>query len=251
MGFIFLLIGFICYAAFFYSFLALIAFIGNLANEFTWLAPILPFRIDSIPSVFSMQSLLINCGLIVLFGIQHSVMAREFFKKRLTKLLPQPLERSLYVLASSIVLLVLMIFWQPMTVSLWQVENYVGTIILWCSYALGWFLVFFSSFIINHFDLFGLRQVYFPFINKPYEDLPFQIKSLYKLIRHPLYLGILLGVWSTPSMSIGHLVLAVGFSVYIFIGMHFEEQDMIRIFGEKYIQYKNKTAMIIPFFKKK
>lgn len=249
MGIIILLIGIVSYTCFFVTFITLIAFVGNL-NQYLSVFNIIPWNIDSAPASFSMSALLINSVLIALFGLHHSIMARQTFKDKITQLLPKSLERSFYVFSSSLLLLIMMIFWQPITTKLWQIDNVIGQSIMWILFASGWGLVLLSSFLINHFDLFGLRQTYLAFVNKPYETLPFQIKSLYKIVRHPLYLGMLLGSWATPMMTLGHLILAMGFTLYIFIGVHFEEKDMITFFGDKYRQYQKKTAMIIPFFKK-
>lgn len=243
-----LLFGILCYALFFVTFVCLIAFIANL-NYHVPMLSFIPWRIDSFADVFSFKGLLINISLIALFGIQHSTMARQAFKTQLTKVIPEAMERSVYVLFSSLVLIALMHFWQPMTTALWLIESTTGKSIMWALFLLGWSMVFFSSFIINHFDLFGLRQVYLRFRNKPYEQLPFKIKSLYKLVRHPLYLGVLIGTWATPLMTIGHLTLAIGFTIYILVGIHYEETDMIRAFGDKYREYAKKTAMLIPFIK--
>jgi len=247
MGLLIFIIGVACYFTFFFTFLALIAFVGNLPMHFGWLMGIMPKSIDSLPGNISFYSITINLLFIALFGVQHSIMARQWFKSAITKVLPQSLERSIFVLVSSLILIVMMVFWQPMTSNIWTVKNPIGQTIIWLLFAFGWGLVLFSSFIINHFDLFGLRQTYLAMVHKEYKDLPFQIKSLYKLVRHPLYLGFILGLWAIPSMSAGHLLLSIGFTVYIFIGVIFEERDLISIFGEDYRTYKKKTPMICPF----
>lgn len=250
MRIIYLAIGVAVYFVFFITFVALIAFIGNLPMYFDWLMQIMPKSIDSVPGELSLSAIVINLSFIVLFAVQHTIMARPKFKQALTRFFPAPLERSLFVLMASLILIAMMVYWQPMTTVVWQVDNMIGQTILWTIFALGWVILLFSSFLINHFDLFGLRQTFLAFQNKPYEDLPFQIRSIYKLVRHPLYLGFILGMWSTPMMSAGHLLLALGFTAYIYIGVRFEERDLVAHFGDKYKDYQKSTPKIIPFIHK-
>ncbi len=232
-----LIYGIGCYLVFHATFLYLVGFLGDF---------IVPKSLDSAPQVVWTQALLINLGLILLFGVQHSVMARPWFKKMWVKVVPEHLERSTYVLFSSIALIILLYFWEPMGGSIWYVENTVAQIAIYSVFGLGWVLLLLSSFSINHFDLFGLRQVYLNFINKPYTDVPYKEPVLYKMVRHPLYLGFVLGIWATPHMTIAHLVLALGLTAYILVGIRFEEKDLITVFGEKYQQYKRAVPMLLP-----
>lgn len=229
--------GIATYAIFNATFLYLVGFLGDF---------IVPKSLDSAPQVIWTQALLINLGLIVLFGVQHSVMARPWFKKIWTRFVPEHLERSTYVLFSSIALIVLLYFWEPMGGSIWYIENTTAQIAIYSLFGLGWVLLLLSTFSINHFDLFGLRQVYLNFINKPYTDLPFREPLLYRLVRHPLYLGFVLGIWATPHMTIAHLVLALGLTAYILVGIRFEEKDLITVFGETYHKYKKAVPMLLP-----
>ena len=229
--------GIATYAIFNATFLYLVGFLGDF---------IVPKSLDSAPQVVWTQALIINLGLITLFGVQHSVMARPWFKKMWTKIVPEHLERSTYVLFSSFALMILLYFWEPMGGTIWYVENTVAQIAIYSVFGLGWVLLLLSTFSINHFDLFGLRQVYLNFINKPYTDVPFREPVLYKMVRHPLYLGFVFGVWATPHMTIAHLVLALGFTVYILVGIHFEEKDLIRVFGDTYRKYKSAVPKLIP-----
>lgn len=248
MGKVYFFIGLLIYGFFFITFLQLAAFVGNLGLYWPSLGPYLINSIDSAHSTpVSWLSLGINLSFLVLFGLQHSLMARIPFKKSLVKHFPEPLERSLYVLLASVILVVMMIYWQPVTTNVWNIENPIAANVLWGISVLGWGIVLFSSFIINHFELFGVRQAYLAFCNRPYEPLPFMVKSFYKLVRHPLYFGFILALWSTPSMSIGHLELAAGLTLYMFIGTYYEEKDLVKRFGEDYKQYQKTTPMVIPF----
>jgi protein-S-isoprenylcysteine O-methyltransferase Ste14 len=220
---------------------ALIAFLFNLI-------PANPYinGIDSGESSKAALALAINVGLIALFGLQHSVMARPRFKQWLTRYIPEHAERSTFMLATAIVAFALIVFWQPMPITLWQADSAVAHNTLLTVGLLGWVLVFYSTFQINHFDLFGLRQVWLYFRGEPYTQLPFQVNGLYKYIRHPIMTGALIGIWVTPVMSVGHLVFALGMSVYILIGVHHEEKDLIRAFSDKYRAYIRSTGKFIP-----
>lgn len=232
-----LLYGIITYCIFFASFLYLIGFIGNL---------FVPKGIDGPLTIPFWQATLINLSLITLFGIQHSLMARQWFKKWWIRIIPEFIERSTYVLFTVIALIALFVFWQPMGHNIWVVEEGMLYGILMAIFALGWTIVLISTFMINHFDLFGLRQVWLYFQGKPYEPLRFRLNIFYNYVRHPLYLGFILALWAAPVMSVARFVLAFGLSIYILMAIRWEEKDLIQQFGEKYKQYKKVVPMLIP-----
>ncbi|WP_332820498.1 methanethiol S-methyltransferase [Pseudomonas sp.] len=229
------------YAVFFATFLYAIAFIGNL--------PLVPRTIDGVPEMAFGNALVINTLLLAVFAIQHSVMARPAFKAWWTRIIPQAAERSTYVLLSSLALIALFHFWQPMGGVIWQVENRSGQLPLLAGFGFGWALVLYSTFLINHFDLFGLRQVWLQLLGKPYTALPFKTPSAYKLVRHPLYLGWLFVFWCTPQMTVTHLLFAVLTSVYILIGIFLEERDLLKAHPE-YEAYRQRVPMLLPSVRK-
>ena len=250
MGSLILLFGSIVYLLFFATFLYLIAFVGDLQLIHpSLLNYLIPKSVSSGAVSPLLPTILTDVSLILLFGLQHSIMARKSFKRWLTHCLPTSLERSIFVLATSLVLICLFYFWLPIPLMLWQFSDPVPVILLWALFGFGWLLVLYSTFVINHFDLFGLRQVYFAFKDQAYPSLEFKVVGPYKYSRHPLYLGFLLALWATPSMSASHFLFSLGFSGYIFIGIHFEEKDLIADFGEKYRQYTRQVSMILtsPF----
>ena len=234
--------GFICYLAFFGTILYAIGFVGNL---------IVPKTIDSNPQVSLQTAILVNASLLLLFALQHSIMARPAFKRWWTRIVPHYLERSTYVLLASLCLMLMMWQWQPIGGIVWSIENETVKKLLLFTYLFGWVIVFASTFLINHFDLFGLRQVWLYFLGKPYTQLPFRVPLFYRFVRHPLYLGFLIAFWSAPVMTVAHLLFAVLTMGYILTAIQLEERDLLNVYGEKYRNYKKLAPMIIPFSKRK
>lgn len=235
-----LIYGVVSYAIFFATFLYAIGFVGNI---------FVPKGIDSIPNVPLTQALLINLGLLGVFAIQHSVMARPAFKRWITRFIPEAMERSTYTLVSSLLMIAMFWLWEPMGGVVWNIENPVGAALMYVGFAFGWLLVLVSTFLINHFDLFGLRQVWLNFRNKPYTPLKFKLRFAYRVVRHPLYLGWILAFWCIPTMTIAHLVFAIATSAYILIAIQLEERDLMAAHPE-YEQYRKRVPMILPFIRK-
>jgi len=239
---IFLLYGIISYLLFFGTFLYAFGFVGNI---------VVPRSIDGPVTVSFLSALLTNSGLLLLFALQHSIMARPAFKNWWTKFVPEPIERSTYVLLSSLCLLLLVWQWQPMGGVIWSVESTAAKTFLTVVFITGWLIVFLSTLMINHFDLFGLRQVWFYFTGKKYMPLYFRTPFFYQYVRHPLYFGWLIAFWATPVMTMAHLLFALLTTGYILTAIRFEERDPVKTFGDRYLEYKNKIPMIIPVKKKK
>jgi methanethiol S-methyltransferase len=234
-----LLYGAICYVVFLGAFLYSIGFVGNL---------LVPKSIDT--GTAGPLALLIDALLLALFAIQHSVMARPAFKRWWTTIIPQPIERSTYVLLTSLLLLLLYWQWQPLTATIWRVDNAIGKATLWALFALGWLIVLFSTFMISHFDLFGLRQVYLHVRNREYNDLSFRMQGLYKIVRHPIMLGFLIAFWATPVMTIGHLVFSIATTGYILVALQLEEHDLVKSYGDRYRAYQRQVFMLLPWKKR-
>ena len=235
------LYGLIAYAGFLIAFLYAIGFIGNL-----WV----PKSIDSGTVGPFGQSLLINLGLLGVFAVQHSVMARPGFKVWWTKVVPEAVERSTYVLISNILIGLIFWLWQPMTGVVWDASGSVGGTILLILYFVGWLIILLASFNVSHFDLFGLRQVMINLRGEKYEHIAFRTPGFYRLVRHPLMVGWIVAFWATPKMSTGHLLWAVTTTVYILIAIQLEERDLITVFGDQYRNYKRTVPSLIPFTKR-
>jgi protein-S-isoprenylcysteine O-methyltransferase Ste14 len=234
--------GIMAYTIFFGTFLYAIGFVGNF---------VVPKSMDSAPEKSVGQALLINVALLGLFALQHSVMARPAFKRWWTQFVPQPAERSTYVLFSSVALLLLFWQWQPLGGIVWDVQNPIGQAILFTFFAAGWLLVLVSTFLINHFDLFGLRQVYFYLRGQAYTPVAFRTPGPYQYVRHPLYVGWLFAFWATPTMTVTHLVFALLTTAYILIAIQLEERDLVAAHSE-YEDYRRQVPMLLPrFFSKK
>lgn len=229
--------GLVSYAVFFGTFLYMIGFMGNF---------LVPKSIDSAPTDPLAVALVVDILLVGLFALQHSGMARPSFKRWLTKILPMAVERSTYVLLSSLALIVLFWQWRPIGGVVWEVENLAGQVFLYGLFASGWIIVLITTFLINHFDLFGLRQVYLHLMGKEYSPLGFVTPGPYRYIRHPLYIGWFTAIWATPTMTVAHLVFALATTVYVLVAIRFEERDLITIHGQAYTSYREQVPMLVP-----
>ncbi len=234
--------GSVCYLIFLGTFLYAIGFIGNFG---------VPTTLDGAPTAPLGISLAINTGLLALFAVQHSVMARKWFKEWWTRIVPKPIERSTYVLFSSVALILLFVLWRPLGGVIWSIEDPTARLVLRALFAFGWGLVLLSTFLINHFDLFGLRQVWRYLLNRPDDATPFATPGPYRLVRHPLYVGWLFAFWMTPVMTLAHLLFSVATTAYILLAIQFEERDLVREHGEIYEKYRQSVPMLIPFTRKR
>lgn len=247
-----LLFGVIAYLVFLPTFLYLIAFVGNLqatalADPIPALAWLVPHSIDFGRETGPVApAVVVNLVLIALFGLQHSVMARSGFKAWLTRVLPKPAERSVYVLIASLVLILMFWQWRPMPAVIWSVESGIGQGVLWALFAAGFGLVLLSTFLIDHFDLFGLRQVWAQFRGREPGSPRFFTPLFYRIVRHPLYLGFLIAFWATPHMTAGHLLFAAGMTAYILVGVRFEERDLVAHLGDDYRRYREQVPKLVP-----
>ena len=230
------------YLIFLATFLYAVGFIGNFG---------VPSTLDGTATGPLGISLAIDVLLLTLFAVQHSVMARKWFKEWWTKIVPKPIERSTYVLFSSVALILMFALWRPLGGVIWSVEDPIGQIVLRSLFAFGWGLVLFSTFVINHFDLFGLRQVWRNLLGQPESAMRFTTPGPYKLVRHPLYVGWLFAFWMTPVMTTAHLLFSIATTAYILLAIRFEERDLVREHGETYEQYRKAVPMLVPSLRKR
>jgi len=233
----FFLYGTLCYLSFLGIFLYAIGFLGNV---------VVPTSIDGTPQIPFWSALAINTLLLGIFAVQHSVMARQGFKRWWTQYVPKPIERSTYVLFTNIALALMFFAWQPMGGEIWKVQESWGQSLVYGVYAVGWGIVFLSTLLINHFDLFGMRQVWLYLRGQEYAPLQFKTPALYERVRHPLYVGWLLVFWGTPTMTSAHLVFALMTTVYILMAIQWEEKDLVSAHGKAYEDYRRRVPMLIP-----
>ena len=234
---VFFAYGITAYAIFLATFLYAVAFVGGF---------VVPSRLDGPLGTSIPVALMIDAALLTLFAVQHSVMARPWFKERWTQIVPWTIERSTYVLCASLALMLLCWQWRPIGIQIWSIENEAARFALWTLFAAGWATVLVVTFLINHFDLFGLRQVWLPLVGRPYTPVPFRTPLPYRLIRHPLYFGFVLAFWMTPNMTLAHLVFALATTAYIVLAIQFEERDLLAAHGATYEEYRRNVPMLLP-----
>ena len=237
-----LLFAIICYAIFFATFLYLIAFVGGFG--------LVPRTVDTGPAAAPAVAAIIDIALIALFGLQHSIMARPGFKTKWKRVIPTVTERSVFVLTASIALMILFLGWRPIGTVVWDVTTPALAGLLWAIFWIGWATVLISTFLINHFELFGLQQAWFHTRGHAEPPAPeLREPSLYRVVRHPMMAGFFLAFWGTPQMTAGHLLLAIGMSAYILIALHYEERDLVSLFGADYEDYRRRVGMLLPRFR--
>lgn len=234
---LFFLYGVSVYSLFFLTFVYLVAFIANLG---------VPRTVDVGPAASTAHALVLNLLLIALFGLQHSIMARQGFKRAWTRVVPPAIERSTYLLATCVVLVILYVFWLPIPATVWDLRGTAAGMILTSLFWLGLLFMFVATFLVNHFDLFGLRQVYLALRQREYVAADFRIRSFYRFVRHPIYTGTLIAFWATAHMTLGHLLFAAGMALYVLIAVRYEERDLVDYFGEEYRAYQRQVSMLIP-----
>ena len=234
--------GIVCYVVFLLSFIYAIGFVGNM---------VVPKSIDSGFVSSTAQSLIVNLILLGLFAVQHTIMARPRFKQWWTKSIPIQIERSTFVLIASLLLFLLYWQWRPMTTLIWSVEHSVIKAVLLALFWIGWATVLISTFMIDHFDLFGLRQVYLHLRSQEYHHAKLMTTGMYKYVRHPIMLGFIVAFWATPYMTSGHLLFAIATTAYIIIGIQFEEHDLKHFLGKDYEDYRRRVSMLIPWREKR
>ncbi len=235
--------------AFAYCVAAYVMFLGVFLYAVGWIGNFLtPTRLDGPRTSPLWQAALINVSLLTLFALQHSVMARPTFKRWWTKFVPTPVERATYVIATNVALILMFIFWQPMGMVIWDVQNPAGRAALYAMFAIGWALVLVATFLINHFDLFGLRQGWLYLKGRPYTYLRFATPWPYRVVRHPLYVGWLCVFWFTPTMTGAHLLFAATTTLYILVAIRLEERNLVEYHGAEYAEYRRRVPMLIPRF---
>jgi protein-S-isoprenylcysteine O-methyltransferase Ste14 len=234
--------GLASYLLFLVAFLYAIGFVSGVA---------VPKTIDTGPVVPLMEALIVNLLLLTVFAVQHSVMARKPFKRWLTQFIPVAIERSTFVLLATLALIMILVHWRPIPTVVWQISDpTLAMVVLGISF-FGWFLVLLATFLINHFELFGLHQVVFNFIGRKMPEPHFKTPALYKVVRHPIYLGFIIAFWAAPTMTVGHLLFAAVTTAYIFVGIWLEERDLIGEFGDEYRRYRQRVGMLIPFLSRR
>jgi len=232
-----LIYGALNYLGFLAAFLYLVGFVGDF---------VVPRSIDHGPPTAVGWAIVIDVALVALFAVQHSVMARPAFKRWLTRVVPESIERSTYVLATNLVLVLLYWQWRPITATIWDLTAPAGRTVLWGLFWLGWAITVASTFMVSHVDLFGLRQVYLAWRAQPYSHIGFHARALYKMVRHPLMVGFVIAFWATPTMTAGHLLFAGAMTGFIVIAVQLEERDLIAALGDEYRQYRRQVPMLVP-----
>ncbi len=241
-----MLFAILAYAIFFATFLYLIVFVGDFQ--------LATLTVDNGPGGEPITAAVIDLGLIAMFGLQHSIMARQGFKRWWMKIVPPPIERSVYVLAASVMLTILFLFWRPIDGIVWSLNPITHPVLndlIWIVFWIGWLAVLLSTFLINHFELFGLQQAWYHLRSHEAEPPRFHQPLFYKYVRHPLYLGFFLAFWAAPEMTIGHLLFAAGMSTYVLIAIRYEEHDLISLFGRDYELYRERVGMLTPRFRRR